>query len=77
MTIQKKDLVPGFRLGWYSDQGNIVAEFEVVELLDGKVARLKVLRSRRPELVGRIENYTARDITDWADHIRSGAEVSE
>lgn len=70
--ITAKDLVPGFQLGWYSDQDNLIAEFEVVEVLDGKVARLKVLRSRRPELEGRIENYTVRDVADWASRVRPG-----
>jgi hypothetical protein len=74
MSLQLKDLVSGFTLGWYSDQGNIVAEFEVIEILDGKVARLKVLRSRRPELEGRTEHYCVRDLMDWGQHIRRGAE---
>jgi hypothetical protein len=73
--ITKKDLVPGFQFGRYSDQGSLVAEFEVIEVLDGKVARLKVLRSRRPELVGRNERYTVRDLQEWADYIRPGVEV--
>jgi len=73
--ITAKDLIPGFQLCRYSDQGSVVAEFEVVEVLDGKVARLKVLRSRRQELVGRVENYTVRDMPEWADYIRPGVEV--
>lgn len=75
MTIDKKEIKPGLQVGWYSNQGNLVAEFEVLEVLDGKVARLKVLRSRRPELAGRIENYTVRDMTEWAERIRQGVEV--
>lgn len=74
MSLDKKDIVPGFSLGWYSNQGNIVAEFEVVEVLDGKVARLKVVRSRRPELEGRIESYVLRDLMEWGERIRPGAE---
>ena len=73
--IDKKEIKPGLQVGWYSDQGNLIAEFEVLEVLDGKVARLKVLRSRRPELAGRIENYTVRDMTEWAERIREGVEV--
>jgi hypothetical protein len=75
MTVAKKDLVPGFQLGWYSDQDNLIAEFEVVEVLDGKVVRMKVLRSRRPELEGRIEHYGLRDVVDWASRIRPGVGV--
>ncbi|MDT6922732.1 hypothetical protein [Pseudomonas atacamensis] len=75
MTIDKKEIKPGLQVGWYSNQGNLVAEFEVLEVLDDKVARLKVLRSRRPELAGRIENYTVRDMTEWAERIRDGVEV--
>ncbi|PYD15827.1 hypothetical protein [Pseudomonas syringae] len=73
--IDKKEIKPGVQVGWYSDQGNLVAEFEVLEVLDGKVARLKVLRSRRPELAGRVENYTVRDMTEWAERIRPGVGV--
>lgn len=75
MNIDKKDVKPGLQVGRYSNQGNLVAEFEVLEVLDGKVARLKVLRSRRPELVGRIENYTVRDMTEWVERVRLGVEV--
>ncbi|RYE68601.1 MAG: hypothetical protein EOO81_09265 [Oxalobacteraceae bacterium] len=73
--ITKKDLIPGFQLGRYSNEGHLVAQFEVIEVLDGKVARLKVLRSRRPELVGRTEKYPVRDMSEWADYIRPGVEV--
>lgn len=73
--ITTKDLIPGFQLGRYSNEGHLVAEFEVVEVLGGKVARLKVLRSRRPELVGRTEAYTVRDMPEWADYIRPGVEI--
>ncbi|MEE4087518.1 hypothetical protein [Pseudomonas viridiflava] len=73
--IDKKEIKPGLQVGWYSDQGNLIAEFEVLEVLDGKVARLKVLRSRRPELAGRVENYTVRDMTEWAERIRPGVEA--
>lgn len=73
--IDKKEIKPGVQVGWYSDQGNLVAEFEVLEVLDGKVARLKVLRSRRTDLAGRVENYTVRDMTEWAERIRPGVGV--
>lgn len=71
----KKEIKPGLQVGRYSNEGHLVAEFEVIEVLDGKVARLKVLRSRRPELVGRIENYPVSDMTEWAERVRPGAEV--
>lgn len=73
--IDKKEIKPGLQVGWYSNQGNLVAEFEVLEVLDGKVARLKVLLSRRSELAGRIENYTLSDMTEWAERIRPGVEA--
>ncbi|MFJ2680955.1 hypothetical protein [Pseudomonas sivasensis] len=73
--INKNEIKPGLQVGQYSDQGNLVAEFEILEVLDGKVARLKVLRSRRPELAGRVENYTVRDMAEWAERIRPGVEA--
>jgi len=75
MSVEKKHLVPGFQCGWYSNEGHLVAEFEVIEVMGGKVARLKVLRSRRSELQGRFENYVVRDMLEWADHIRPGVEM--